>query len=264
MTTPTYEVYAVKFAQHRRGRRADFFHGAAAEPLNDSLGIDYFVWLLRSPGADIVVDAGYTPEVARKRNRPDYFRTPTEALELLGVELSTVPYVILSHLHYDHAGDLEPFTTAKIVVQDQELQFWTGRHAHRHELRRYVETEDVVRLVQLSHAGRVQFVDGSKEIVPGVTVYRLGGHTPGMQVVRVDTADGPIVLAGDASHLQDNLCRDAPTAVFTDLPMVYEGFDRMVDLADGDIGRVIAGHDDTLLDRIPAVPGLDGIAGRVA
>ncbi|MDI2030563.1 N-acyl homoserine lactonase family protein [Saccharopolyspora sp. TS4A08] len=260
----THEVYAVKFAQHHRARRVDFYHGAGAEPVDSPVGIDYFVWLIRSPEADIVVDAGFTPEVARKRSRPDYYRSPSAALELLGVEPACVPYVVLTHLHYDHAGDLDPFTSARIVLQDQELRFWTGRHIHRRELLRHIETEDVLRLVRMSHAGRVLFVDGSRELVPGVTVHQLGGHTPGMQVVRVETGSGPIVLAGDATHLQDNIGGDAPASVFTDLPLVYEGFDRMVDLAGGDIERVIPGHEPTLLDRIPPVAGLDGIAGRIA
>lgn len=259
-----HQVFAVKFAQHHHGRRADFFHGAAAEPFDEPVSIDYFVWLIRSPEGDIVVDAGYTPQVAKRRNRPDYYRSPSEALALLDVDVATVPYVILSHLHYDHVGDIDAFTAAQFVLQVRELEFWTGRFAHRREFLRQIEVENISRVVELSLEGRVLFVDGTREIVPGVTVHRLGGHTPGTQVVRVETASGPIVLAADASHRADNIGSDAPAAVFTDLTMVYDGFDRMIELADGQLGRVIPGHDPDLLDRIPAVAGLEGIAGVVA
>src|ERR1700754_550111 len=166
MTAGHHEIFAVKFAQHHRGKRADFYHGAGAEPLNEPASIDYFVWLIRSDGQDIVVDAGYTPEVAHKRNRPDYYRSPSQALSLLDVDCSSVPYLILSHLHYDHAGDLAPFISARFVLQDDELKFWTGRHIHRRELIRHIEVDDVVNVVRLSLAGRVLFVDGDREIVP--------------------------------------------------------------------------------------------------
>lgn len=264
MSSPTHEVFAVKFAQHHGGERADFYHGVGAAPLNEPTSIDYFVWLIRSERQDVVVDAGFTSKVAEKRSRPDYYRSPSEALSMLGVDCASVPYVILSHLHYDHSGDLDAFSRAQFVVQDRELQFWAGRHIHRRELIRHIEVEDIVRVVRLSLGGRVRFVEGDHEIVPGISVHRLGGHTPGMQVVRVETVTGPLVLASDASHLAGNIGHDAPTSVFTDLPAVYEGFDRMVQLAGGDMSRVIPGHDATLLDRIPAVAGLEGIAGVVA
>lgn len=263
-TTPGHEIIAVKFAQHHRGTRFEFFHGSAAQPLDDPAYIDYFVWAIRSPERTIVVDAGYLPDVAKRRNRPDYYRTPSEALALAGVDCATVSHLILSHLHYDHTGDLAPFTSAKLVVQDAELAFWTGRHAHRREFLRQIEPGDVLEVARLGFEGRVRFVDGDAEIVPGVTVHRLGGHTPGMQVVRVETASGPIVLASDASHRHDNIGQDAPAAVFTDLAAMYDGFDRMIELAGGDLARVIPGHDPGLLESIPALPGLDGIAGRVA
>ena len=259
-----HEIVALKFAQHHRGRRVDFFHGSAAEPIADPASIDYYVWLIRSPEQTILLDAGYTPEVAVLRNRPDYYRSPSEAVALAGVSPADVSHVILSHLHYDHSGDLDAFTGATIVLQAEELSFWTGRHAHRHELARQVEFDDIRNVVRLNEAGRVLIVDGDHEVVPGVTVHKLGGHTPGMQAVRVETASGPIVLASDASHLRANIDADAPAAVFTDLPGMYDGFDRMIELAGGDVARVIPGHDPGLLGSIPAVPGLEGIAGIVA
>lgn len=259
-----FEVIALKFAQHHRGTRAEFFHGSGAAPSGDPAAIDYFVWVLRSAQHTIVVDVGYTPEVAVPRNRPDYYRSPSEAVRMLGIDPAEVPIVILSHLHYDHAGDSAPFRSARFWLQDAELRFWTGRHAHRREFARQVEPADILEMVRLSLAGRIRFVDGDAEVVPGVSVHRLGGHTPGTQAVRVQTASGPLVLACDASHLEANIRGDAPAAVFTDLPAVYDGFDRMIELAGGDPERVVPGHDPGLLDGIPAVPGLSGIAGIVA
>jgi glyoxylase-like metal-dependent hydrolase (beta-lactamase superfamily II) len=170
---------------------------------------------------------------------------------------------VISHLHYDHAGDHAAFGGATFVLQDAELSFWTGRYAHRRELLRHIETDDIVSFTHYSLDGRVRFVDGDRELLPGVSVHRVGGHTPGMQVLRVQTPAGPIVLASDAAHMAENLATDAPTSVFTDLPGVYAGFDRMLELAEGRPDRIYAGHDATLLDRLENVPGLEGIAGIV-
>jgi glyoxylase-like metal-dependent hydrolase (beta-lactamase superfamily II) len=258
------QVLAIRFAEHRKGNRGDFFHGAGAAPWSDPVGIDYHIWVIRTDDGDIVVDAGFTREVAVKRSRPDYHRSPSEALALVGIDLASVGCLIVSHLHYDHAGDTAAFPAARFVLQDRELAFWTGRHIYRRELKRHIETDDILRMVGYSLDGRVQFVDGDRTIVPGVSVHLVGGHTPGMQVVRVETEQGPIVLASDASHLAENIRNDMPTSVFTDLPGVYEGFDRMIELAGGDVTRVYPGHEPGLVDRLEPLPGFAGVAGIVA
>jgi hypothetical protein len=68
--------------------------------------------------------------------------------------------------------------------------------------------EDVLALVAANFAGRVRWVDGEAEIAPGISVHRVGGHTPGMQVVRVATALRYVVLASDASHFYENVGTD--------------------------------------------------------
>lgn len=260
-----HEVYAAKFAEARPdGTEAQYFFNGHAPADCDSRAaqLDFSVWLIRTPQADIVVDAGFTSVTAKRRDRP-HFREPTEALAFLGVEPARVPFVILTHFHYDHVGDLAPFTSARFVVQEEEMRFWTGRHASRHEFRRLVEPEDIERLVGLSLDGRVMFIDGSREIVPGVTVHRVGGHTPGMQIVTVDTARGRVVLASDSSHLDAHVQCGMPANLVTDLPAMYDAFDTINELADSP-DLVISGHDPRTLQRFEAVAGLDGIAVRIA
>ncbi|MEO3797471.1 N-acyl homoserine lactonase family protein [Nonomuraea sp. B10E15] len=266
MTAPAHEVYAVKFGQHPGGKRAQYFHGSAAEPLEKPTQLDYFVWLIRSPGQDpsrdIVVDAGFTAETAARRGR-EHWQAPSRALEGLGADCSAVPYVILSHFHYDHVGDVEAFTGAKFVVQAREMAFWTGRHAARHEFRRLVERADIERLAGYALDGRVLFVDGEHDVVPGVRVHHVGGHTAGLQIVSVATARGTVVLAADASHLYANVEDDAPFGVLTDLPAMYDTFDRMRALAAAP-ELIVPGHDPEVLARFDPVDGFEGRAVRIA
>lgn len=257
-----YEVYAVKYAEHAASRREYYLH-LHQDPHDAPVSIDYFVWLLRGPDGDVVVDTGFTAETGARRGRT-FLRTPAEGLAELGVDSGSVPTVVLSHLHYDHVGDLSPFPLARFVLQERELAFWTGRYASRGELRRVVEVEDVVAVVRANYAGRIHFVDGDAELAPGLSVHVVGGHSPGLQVLAVQTGTGPVVLAIDAAHFYANLELDAPFATLHDLPGMYRAFDRLRELAGRD-GVIVPGHDPEVLKRFPpAAPGLEGIAARIA
>jgi len=59
-----------------------------------------------------------------------------------------------------------------------------------------------VSLVALNDANRIRLVDGAREVFPGLRVHWVGGHTPGLQIVSVETARGRIVLTSDASRFK--------------------------------------------------------------
>lgn len=113
---------------------------------------------------------------------------PTEALRAVGEDPEGIDFVIVSHLHYDHAGGLVDaegrpmFPRARYIVQRMDAEA-----AHGDELRLQgimeVEQLDLVR-----KAGQLAEVHGDVEIVPGVQVLRTGGHTRGSQAVLIGTA----------------------------------------------------------------------------
>jgi glyoxylase-like metal-dependent hydrolase (beta-lactamase superfamily II) len=258
--TVNFEVYALKYAT-RDAQSSEHFYG---HDIHDyPMPMDYFVWAVVSDEYRIVVDAGFTAEVAARRGR-EHLRCPAESLQQLGIHCARVSCVILTHLHYDHVGNLEKFPAATFVVQDEEMAFWTGRYAGREHFRNIVEVQDIVHLVRENFNGRVRFVDGSKEVVPGITVHRVGGHAAGLQVVRVHTAKGNVVLASDASHFYANIEEDRPFSVITDLRQMYEAFDVVRALADSP-EHIVPGHDPQVMKRYPpASPELEGIAVRIA
>lgn len=255
-----YEVYAVKYAT-REARSSEHFHGG--DPHDGPMPMDYFVWAAISPDHTVVIDAGFSAEVAERRDRT-HLRCPTEGLKALGIDCTRVPIVILTHLHYDHVGNLEKFPAATFVVQDEEMAFWTGRYASKEHFRRIVEVEDIVHLVQKNLAGRVRFVSGAEEIVSGITVCRVGGHAAGLQVVRVKTAQGTIVLASDATHYYANIEEDRPYSIVTNLAEMYDAFAIVRSLADSP-AHVIPGHDPLIMERFSGLDGaLKGVAVRIA
>ncbi|MFI5267792.1 MAG: N-acyl homoserine lactonase family protein [Chloroflexota bacterium] len=256
---PNYELYAVKYAE-RDGRRGEHFYGG--DPHDGPMPMDYFVWAAVSPERAVVVDCGFTAETAARRGRA-ILRTPAEGLRLLSIDSAAVRHVILTHFHFDHIGNLAEFPIATFVVQDREMAFWTGRHAGKAAIRAIVEPEDILALVRHNYAGRLRFVDGSAEIVPGISVHQVGGHAPGLQVVTVQTARGQVVLASDATHYYANIEEDRPFRIVSDLPQMYDAFETVRTLA-GSPDNVIPGHDPLVLARYPPAPGLAGIAARLA
>ena len=103
------------------------------------------------------------------------------------------------------------------------MAYCTGRCMCHGMLRGNFEADDVAGMVHRLFEGRVEFHDGDCELAPGITLHKLGGHTKGLQVARVNTARGPVVLASDATHLYANLERDHPFPVLVDVEGVSGG-----------------------------------------
>lgn len=258
MSGVVHEIFAVKFGFNTHGTRGRYLMGDAAEPRDEAMPIDYFVWAIRSSLGDVVLDAGWTAQTNKGRPRT-LIENPGDALRRLGVDTDSVSTVILSHFHNDHVGDLDAFPHATFVAQRAEHDFWGREESWHPDIARHTERDDIARLEALRVEGRLELVDGVAEIADGITVVRVGGHTPGSQVVVVATARGPVVLAADAAHFFENVELDRPFAVHTNLPEYCVALVTMRSL-----GAVAAGHDPELFARFEAVPGLEGRAVRVA
>lgn len=224
--------------------------------------MDYFVWAIRNRERLIIVDTGFTREMAAKRKRT-YLRTPAEGLALLGIKAFEAKEVVLTHMHYDHVGTFADFPSARFHLQDDEMNYATGRYMRHKRFNHSYEADDIAGMVHLVFADRVDFCSGSTEIAPGVSLHRIGGHTAGMQCVRVSTARGWVVLASDTSHYYEHMetGRCFPTTLH--VGEMVEGYNTLRRLADSP-QHIIPGHDPLVIERYPAPdPALTGIAVRL-
>jgi glyoxylase-like metal-dependent hydrolase (beta-lactamase superfamily II) len=217
--------------------------------------MDYFVWALTNGTHTVVVDLGFTEPVGTRRGR-QFLRCPSRGLAEIGVDASSVEHVILTHFHYDHVGNYALFPRATFHVQAAEMAFYTGRSGPQPAFRHSIEVDDLCALLRLNYDGRVRFVDGEDDVVDGIRVHHVGGHTAGMQITTVATARGQAVVASDASHYYRNLEARLPFNTLHDLPGMYRAFDRIGQLADSP-DLVIPGHDPLVLERLR--PVADGI-----
>ena len=107
MTSPAssdaYEILALKYAELTQRKRFESFIGA--DDHDQPHPIDYFVWVIRNAQRTIVVDTGFDAVEGAKRGRR-VVRAPAAALEQIGVAAGKVDQVVITHLHYDHAGTL--------------------------------------------------------------------------------------------------------------------------------------------------------------
>jgi glyoxylase-like metal-dependent hydrolase (beta-lactamase superfamily II) len=143
------------------------------------------------------------------------------------------------------------------------MNFATGRYMAESEQSHAFTARHVAEMVMAVHAKRVQFHDGDAELAPGISLHHIGGHTDGLQVVRVKTADGWLVLASDSSHYYENMEATRPFPIVFDVPAMIAGYDRLRSLA-GSGGVIVPGHDPMVFERHPAAdPSLSGVAVRL-
>ena len=255
-----HEIYAIAYGSHDRPKATNYIgadpHDLASDPLT------YFVWAIVGPHGNFIVDTGFDEVMARHRNR-HISRPIGEGLKAIGIDPAGVENVIVTHLHYDHAGNYELFPRARYHLQDCEMAYATGRCMCHDHLRFPFEVEDVVAMLRKVFAGRVQFHDGERELVPGISVHHIGGHSKGLQSVRVKTRRGYVMLASDASHLYAHFERGLIFPITYNVGDVLDGYATLKRLASSP-RHVIPGHDPMVLERYPAArAGLEGWVARL-
>lgn len=245
-----WEVYAIKYADRNARTRADSFildddHAAPH-------AMDYYLWLLRRGTQVILVDTGYDTDEGLSRGRP-IAMDPREALLPFGIAPEAIQQVIVTHLHYDHAGGLHLFPNATLHMQAAEMAFATGPCMCHDTLRAPFSAGHICEAVKRLYSGKVVFHDGDAELADGVTVHCIGGHSRGLQCVRVRTASGWMVLASDASHYYENFMARKPFPIVVDLQDMLDGFDKLQSLASAP-GLIIPGHDPLVRSVFPPGP----------
>lgn len=145
-----------------------------------------YAHVIDHPDARVLVDTGMT-ELHPLLADMDPQLHPLSEQDL---DLDSVDIVVNTHLHFDHCGGNHLFAGKPIYVQRRELEDARDEEAYEYTLfREKVDTPDL----------RYVPVDGDLELLPGVRLVSAPGHTDGTQIVVVETAGRPVVIAGDAA-----------------------------------------------------------------
>jgi glyoxylase-like metal-dependent hydrolase (beta-lactamase superfamily II) len=244
---PKYEVLAIRYATVPGFAISDLIKGA--DP-SRKIDLAMYVWLVRGGGRNILVDSGfYRPEFFKSWTIADFVR-PDEAVARAGVKADEITDVIITHMHWDHAGSVDLFPKAQVWIQRDEYAYYTGAAWQKGGKHGGIELADLTTMLRANTEGRLHLVDGDREILPGISVYTGGRHTWASQYAVVDALPGRVVLASDNLYLYENLDKHLPIAQTFDEASNLRAQDRMRKLA-SDPRLIIPGHDPAVLTRFP-------------
>jgi glyoxylase-like metal-dependent hydrolase (beta-lactamase superfamily II) len=211
---PVYSIYAIQYAGPLRRYGA---HVLKSLPWDLPIDIGWFFWVIRGPGATLVVDCGVPPRAALDLKLNGYV-DPVEKLRRIGIEADQVDRVIISHIHDDHVGGIRAFPNAQFFVQRQEFEFWIkDPMAQKPMFRGLIDSDANGYLGSLEGTQRLQLIDGDQTIFPGIELLFAPGHTVGLQVVAANTARGTAILGSDCAHLFESYTQDVTSNLITDL-----------------------------------------------
>lgn len=243
-----FSLYAIEIGR-RTAQLQNFVYMDETLGPGSPIEIAYYFWCLKYQDHALLVDAGFEPQEAMARGLRAV-SDPRARLSQIGVSPEQVKTIVLTHLHWDHAGGLALFPQADILAPRQDWELYSGPAVRHPMIRRYIRPEDLELLREAEAMGRVQWVHGEFEVDRNVGMHWVGGHTPGTHFVSIQTPQGRFILASDLGSLYLNVQEGLAPGIFQNLLESLEGLQRIVETA-GDTGIVIPAHDQEVAHRFP-------------
>lgn len=250
---PEYEIYAYKYGGPLYRKVAIVLWNSGWD---EDGPINYYVWAIKAKnGETIVVDTGSSPAQGAARKVPG-FVNPVEVLSRLDVTADSVSKVVITHMHWDHVGNIEgylqAFPKAKFYVQKREFDFCVKNPVSQRKPIAILFDPLASKVVGgMAGSDRLVIVDGDYNLAPGVDLLLAPGHTLGLQVVRVNTAKGPAVVGSDCAHVFRGYREDNPSCFIMDMPAWIQSFDKVKSKAAIDL--IFPGHDILMSENFPKV-----------
>jgi len=246
-----YEVYAVRYATIAGFRMSGLVAGADASRRMD---IAMMIWVLKGiDGRIAIVDSGFHRERYFTQFAVRDFISPSEAIAPLGIKPGDVTDIFLTHAHWDHAGGVDLFPNARVWIQKDEFDYYTGEAWQERSTHGGIDPDDVLELVRRNTQGKVTLVRGDDDTtISGITFGIGGKHTFQSQFVVVHGAAHEVVLASDNMYLYENLDSHKPIAQTLDAISNLRTQDRMKSLA-SEPRYLIPGHDPAVFERFAKV-----------
>jgi glyoxylase-like metal-dependent hydrolase (beta-lactamase superfamily II) len=240
-----YTLQPLKIAECRTEQGPKMFHCADWDKTYTTF---FYFWYVEGPDTRILIDTGVAaPEAAVMPTliqEPEW--RPEARLRQIRVDPRSVDHLIITHLHFDHFSScIDLFPNARLYLQRREYDTAVNP-PHPFFVAAYLP--QVTARLDGDLRPRLELIDGDAEILPGVRLLWLGGHTPGLQGVMLPTRFGRnTCLTSDLCFFYRNFEQDHPIGFFSNLVEIYQGMARVRREAD----HVFPAHDPRLEEQFP-------------
>lgn len=222
------------------------------------------MFLISHPKGLVIFDTGMHPDVAEDAlkyygiapfvndiqpvMKPDW--AINRQIEKLGFRLEDVKYVILSHLHFDHAGGMTLFPNSTFILREEELRsaWWPESYLRGYSYKDYKDTREY-KFIRLGDEEYDVFGDGALICID------TKGHTPGHQALILNLPNsGMIVLTGDACYTRENLEERIVPGILWNPGLAIKAIDRFKFFQERYKAYIITGHDSDGWEKVKKAP----------
>lgn len=254
---PVYQIHALQYATLPAFPKSLIVYGVGFDEMIENF--PFYFWVVEGNGKKICVDCGYAADGWAEENFGMInYQSPKEVLAKINLTPEEITDVIITHIHWDHAGNIPAFPNAKVWIQSDELEFAAGQGTEYKIASEHIRPKHVKDLLDAKKAGHLNIVNGDQTIFPGIDAYKLPeAHTHSAQFLVVNTPSRPVVLASDIIYLYENLETETPNGIGLSLIGMEAGI-KMVKKYSDDLDYIIPGHDRLVLEKFERVA--DGAA----
>lgn len=219
----------------------------------------YAVWnlLIDHPDGTILWDTGSHPDAGDGYWPPGLFevfahedadeRDLETALADVGYAVDDIDIVVQSHLHLDHSGGLHHFdgTDVPVYVHRRELE-------HAYLSAKSPAGDDAYVAADFDRDLAWEVIEGDRQLLPGIELLHLPGHSPGMLGAQIDREEGTVLIAGDVAFLAANYeaGRSMGASLIHDTAALSESLRRLRERERRTDATVLYGHDPEQFERL--------------
>lgn len=215
---------------------------------------------LKGNGMNILIDTGTdgNDPITQKYHERDcvhFWQSPEKILAKINMKPEDIDYVFITHAHFDHIDNMKAFPNAKFFIQEKEILGWVWAMTRKKKFRAphmALKTQNIYEALHMIEEERMELLDGKVEnVLPDIDVIpAYNGHTFASQAIVINNPDGPWVNVGDMAYVRENLTGINQDGVYVPIGLavgtpynITESIDDVLKIVNGDIRRVIIGHE---------------------
>lgn len=251
----TWKIYPIFHGIVQMASSAVYYKVDAREEGDVDVTFGAFACQCNETGEWVMIDCGICDEqdwqpfkdILNPASVAPGFPTFKDGLKKLNLDPAEIETVAITHLHADHCFNMPLFTKAKFYIQKDELQHAVTPTPS--EYGSYQKRGEVPLWMRGNVWPRITPIDGDYELRDGIDLWKCSSHTPGSQIVVVQTKEGPYLICGDIFYTQEQYSMCRMLGNFTDLQGWFDTRERVRAYMEKHNGKLLMNHDISSFER---------------